>query len=165
MLISLVVAASQNDIIGRDNQLPWHLPNDLKFFKQITMGKPIIMGRLTWDSIGRPLPGRTNIVITRDTSLQIEGVKVVNSKEQAIAEAEKEGVDEMMVIGGEGIYRLFMEDVDRIYLTRVHAEIEGDAHFPAFDEKDWRLISAEDHKACDKNPYDYSFLVFERKPG
>lgn len=167
MDISLIVAMAGNGVIGRNNQLPWHLPEDLKYFRRTTMGKPIIMGRKTFESIGKPLPGRTNIVISRQAGLALpEGVHLANSLDEALAIASKvcsaDGVDEVMVIGGEQVYALCMPRATRIYLTRVHAVVEGDAHFPAFDESGWKLLRQEDHAASGSNPYHYSFCVLER---
>jgi len=129
MKISLIVAVSRNGVIGRDNQLPWHLPEDLKYFKSVTMGKPILMGRKTYDSIGRPLPGRTNIVITRDPDWRADGVEVAGSLQGAMTLAEQAcasaGAEEIMVIGGEQIYRMTLPVADRLYLTQVDAEVEG----------------------------------------
>ena len=136
MKVALIVAVSENNVIGRDNQLPWHLPEDLQYFKSVTMGKPILMGRKTYDSIGRPLPGRANIVITRDPNWTAEGVIVVNSLEDAMAEGAQAcnatESDEIMVIGGAQIYRDCLPIADKLYLTKVDAEIEGDAFFPIF---------------------------------
>ncbi len=157
---------SRNRTIGRNNALPWHLPEDLKYFKRVTMGKPIIMGRKTWESIGRPLPGRTNIVITRDESFSAPGIKVVHSLNDALSVAESVGVidgaDEVVVIGGAQIYALTLPNADRLYLTQVHAEVEGDAHFPMFDLTQWHELGREDYSASGPNPYDYSFVVLER---
>ena len=160
MKISLVVAASQNNVIGRDNQLPWHLPEDLEYFKSVTMGKPILMGRRTFDSIGRPLPGRRNIVITRDLEWDAEGVEVVNSVDDALAAGSLANSDEIMIIGGAQIYRECLPIADRLYLTRVEAEIDGDAFFPDIDLKQWRKILEKIPKKIDK--YRYSFQVLER---
>jgi dihydrofolate reductase len=166
MRLALIWAMSQNRVIGRNNALPWYLPEDLKYFKQITMGKPIIMGRKTWESIGRPLPGRTNIVITRDPSFAAEGVKVVHSLDEAIRMAEKicliNGSDEAVVMGGAEIYALALPRADRLYMTQVHAEVHGDAFFPEFDLDSWEELGREDFKASGANPYDYSFVVLER---
>lgn len=162
---SLIVARAQNNVIGVDNSLPWHLPEDLKYFKQTTLGKPIIMGRKTYESIGRPLPGRTNIVITRQNLSLPEGVVVVSSVEQAIAVAkdiaQADVVDEVMIIGGSDIYRQSLPLADRVYLTKVHAEVEGDSYFHDFDESQWRLVQEQRYDACEKNPYPYSFCVYE----
>ena len=168
MRISLIVALSQNHVIGRNNNLPWYLPNDLKYFKQVTMGLPIIMGRKTFESIGKPLPGRTNIVITRNAQWNADGVRVVASIEEGIKLAEAiseiDGRDELMVIGGDQIYRLALPLVDRLYLTEVHAHVEGDAYFPEFDRSRWDEIAREDYQASEPNPYDYSFVVYDRRP-
>lgn len=171
MRLAMIVAAAENHVIGRDNDLPWHLPNDLKYFKATTMGKPIVMGRKTYDSIGRPLPGRPNIVITRNADWQVapehqEAVTIVSTVEDALAAArrvaEEAGVEEVMVIGGAEIYRMLFDQADRLYLTRVHAEVEGDACFPALAASDWLQVSVERHTACAKNPFDYSFFVYDR---
>ena len=167
MKVSLIVAMAQNGVIGRNNKLPWHLPEDLRYFKQTTMGKPIIMGRKTYDSIGRPLPGRTNIVVSRQTDLSYpEGVRLVSSVEEAITLAESicliDGSDEVMVIGGEQIYALAVESADRLYLTRVHADVDGDAYFSCYNPEQWQETASELHKASENNPYDYSFCVLER---
>lgn len=166
MRLALIWAMSRNRTIGRNNALPWHLPEDLKYFKRVTMGKPIIMGRKTWESIGRPLPGRTNIVITRDESFSAPGIKVVHSLNDALSVAESVGVidgaDEVVVIGGAQIYALTLPNADRLYLTQVHAEVEGDAHFPMFDLTQWHELGREDYSASGPNPYDYSFVVLER---
>jgi dihydrofolate reductase len=164
MKISLIVAVSRNGVIGIDNQLPWHLPEDLKYFKSVTMGKPIIMGRKTFDSIGRPLPGRTNIVITRNSSWQVEGVEVAQTLAQAMTLGKlacaQADVDEVMVIGGEQIYRMTLPAADRLYLTEVQAEVEGDATFPEFDAKDWQQVSEQLPEVTDTHPY--RFIVLER---
>ena len=164
MKIALVVAVSQNNVIGRDNQLPWHLPEDLQYFKSVTMGKPILMGRKTFDSIGRPLPGRKNIVITRDLEWDAEGVEVVHSVDDALATGADAcavaNSDEIMIIGGAQIYRDCLPIADRLYLTRVEAEIEGDAFFPDIDIKQWQKIAEKTPKEIDK--YSYCFQVLER---
>ena len=166
MKLALIVAVAQNRVIGRDNKLPWYLPNDLKYFKQTTLGKPVIMGRKTYESIGKPLPGRTNIVITRQTDYQPEGVKVVSSVEDAIKVAESvcliDGQEEAMVMGGAEIYGLTLPHCERLYLTEVHAEVEGDAWFPEYDKREWAEVTREDFKAEGPNPFDYSFVVYER---
>ncbi len=166
MKLSLIVALAKNRVIGVNNALPWYLPNDLKYFKAVTMGKPIIMGRKTYESIGRPLPGRTNIIISRDPAYGAPGCNSVPSLEAAIALAESialiDGQDEAVVIGGEQIYRLALPLADLLYLTRVATEVEGDAYFPEIDERAWRQVAREDHSARPPNPYDYSFVVLER---
>lgn len=167
MKISLIVAMATNRVIGKDNGLIWHLPNDLQFFKANTMGKPMIMGRNTFDSIGRPLPGRTNIVVTRSTTYSPAGIVVAHSLEQAISLARdiaaKDNVDEIMIIGGAQIYEQSLKLADRIYLTQVHATLEGDAFFPEFDTTQWKEVERQDCKACDKNRFDYSFLTLDKK--
>ncbi|KZZ13944.1 dihydrofolate reductase [Oleiphilus sp. HI0079] len=167
MRISLIVALSENHVIGRNNKLPWYLPNDLKYFKQVTMGLPIVMGRKTFESIGKPLPGRTNIVVTRNTDWSADGVRAAHSLEEAfeLAEsiAEIDGREELMIIGGDQIYQSALPLVDRMYLTEVHAHVDGDAYFPKFDPADWHEIGREDFSAADPNPYDYSFVVYDRK--
>lgn len=164
--ISLIVAMARNRVIGINNKLPWYLPNDLKYFKQVTMGKPILMGRKTFESIGKPLPGRLNIVMTRDPSWQADGVKVTHSIDEAIAlaqaQCEIQGGDELMVIGGDEIYRQSLPRADRLYLTQVHAEVEGDAFFPEINWDEWEEIAREDFSAEGPNPYDYSFVVLAR---
>lgn len=168
MKLAIIVAAAKNGVIGRNNQLPWHLPQDLKYFKAVTLGKPVIMGRKTYESIGMPLPGRTNIVVTRSKEWSaVDGVVVTNSFEQALSEAQKlvaQGLlasDEAMVIGGAEIYRSALQFVDRIYLTRVAVEPEGDAFFDALNELDWVLesITAGDELAS----VPHEFLVYARR--
>ena len=164
MKISLIVAVSRNGAIGLNNQLPWYLPEDLKYFKSVTMGKPLIMGRKTFDSIGRPLPGRANIVLTRDPQWISDGVEVVQSVEQALLAGEiaceAADVDEIMVIGGEQIYRMTLDLADRIYLTQVDADVEGDAFFPNIDLNNWSQTSVKLPETIDKHPY--QFLVLDR---
>ena len=164
MKISLIVAVSRNGAIGLNNQLPWYLPEDLKYFKSVTMGKPLIMGRKTFDSIGRPLPGRANIVLTRDPQWISDGVEVVQSVEQALLAGEiaceAADVDEIMVIGGEQIYRMTIDLADRIYLTQVDADVEGDAFFPDIDLNDWSQTRVKLPEIIDKHPY--QFLVLDR---
>jgi len=160
MKISIVVAMAANRVIGRDNQLPWHLPADLKHFKQLTLGKPVVMGRKTYASIGRPLPERTNIVVTRDHDYGAPGCVVVHSLDEALAAAGD--CAEVMVIGGAGIYRQVLPRTDTLYLTRVHAEFEGDTLFPELDATQWREVARTDCAADEKNPWPYSFLKLER---
>lgn len=166
MKLAVIVAAAENGVIGRNNALPWHLPEDLRYFKRVTMGKPIVMGRKTFESIGRPLPGRTNIVITRDGGWRAEGVKVVHSLDEALALAEDialiDGATELMVIGGAEIYQAALPRAKRLYFTEVHAEVEGDARLPAIDWSDWGEVSRDRYTASGANPYDYSFVVYER---
>jgi dihydrofolate reductase len=166
--LSLIAALAENGVIGRDNKLPWHLPNDLKYFRAVTIGKPVIMGRRTWESLGRPLPGRTNIVITRQPAYEAPGARVVATLDEAIRLAESvaliDGQDECVVIGGAEIYALALPRCDRLYLTEVHATVDGDAHFPAFDRARWREQTRERFAAEGPNPFDYSFVVYERLP-
>ncbi len=166
MRIALIWAMARNGVIGRDNKLPWYLPEDLKYFKRVTTGKPVIMGRKTYDSIGRPLPNRTNIVVTRDASLTLPGVKVVTSLDDALdlarAESVISDVEEVIVMGGAEIYAQALPHADRLYVTLVHAEVEGDAVFPPIDLDEYQELAREDFKAEGPNPYDYSFVVYER---
>ena len=165
--LSMMVAKASNNVIGRDNKLPWYLPNDLKYFKQVTFGKPVIMGRKTWESLKGPLPGRTNIVITRQPDYQAEGAKVVATVGDAITMAENvafiEGQEEAVIMGGAEIYALALPQTERLYLTEVHADVDGDTFFPEYDRSEWKEIGREDLAAEGPNPYDYSFVVYERK--
>lgn len=149
-----------NRLIGRDNDLPWHLPADLQHFKSVTMSKPILMGRKTYDSIGRPLPGRQNIVLTRG-DVEIEGVTVVNSIDEAIAAAGD--VEEVMVIGGSSIYELVLPKVQRMYLSFVEGEFEGDAWFPEFDESEWEITETKTQAADEKNAHACQFVTYTKK--
>jgi dihydrofolate reductase len=158
-LISIIVAAAENGVIGKRGKLPWRLSADLRHFKAVTMGKPIIMGRKTWESIGRPLPGRQNIVITRQAGFAADGCTVVASKEEAIAATTD--ADEAMIIGGSEIYALFLPDAERLYLTRVHADVDGDAFLPHIGD-DWLLVSDERHTHDERNEFEYSFRTYER---
>jgi dihydrofolate reductase len=161
-----MVAAAENGVIGSNNSLPWHLPQDLRYFRQVTMGKPIVMGRKTFESIGRPLPGRCNIVVSRNPDYSAAGVRLVASLEEALVLAEQvaasAGAPEAVVIGGAEIYALALPRADRLYLTRVHAAVQGDARLPPIDWDQWREVGRERHAADSDNPYDYSFLVYER---
>ena len=163
-MISIIVAASMNNVIGTQGDLPWRLSDDLKRFKAITIGKPIVMGRKTWESIGRPLPGRQNIVVTRQDGYVAAGCDVVASLDDALVAAAD--VDEVVVIGGSQIYELALPIAKRLYLTRVHADVEGDAYFPELDEASWLLVSDEACEADDRNELPSSFQVYERvQPG
>ncbi len=169
MIISLIAALSANHVIGRGNQLPWHLPEDLRYFKRMTLGKPVIMGRKTFDSIGRPLPGRLNIVVTRQASWQFPGVVPARSLEAALEVAAgstraSEQEAELMIMGGAQIYALALPLAQRLYLTEVHAQVDGDAWFPALVPEQWQATAREDHQASGDNPFDYSFVIYERKP-
>lgn len=161
MKISIVVAASSNGVIGAGGELPWHLPDDFRYFKQVTMGKPIVMGRRTWESIGKPLPGRLNIVVTRLPDFAAEGASVVDSPQAAVAAAE--GAGELMIIGGGEIYRRFLPRADTVYMTLVRANVEGDTHFPPLDEREWVLESRERHDADERHAFDFEFQVYSRR--
>jgi dihydrofolate reductase len=164
--LALIVAAAENGVIGRNNALPWHLPEDLRYFKRLTMGKPIIMGRKTFASIGKPLPGRTNIVITRNPVFRAEGVEVVSSLAAALELAQHialvDGAEEAVVIGGAEIYRAALPQAERLYLTEVHAVVEGDAVLPEIDWNKWLEVSREHHAAQAPDQYDYSFVCYAR---
>lgn len=161
MRVSLIAAVAENGVIGREGGLPWRIPEDLKFFKATTLGKPVIMGRKTYDSIGRPLPGRLNIVLTRDPRWRAEGVREARDLDAALDIARASGADEAMIIGGGKVYEMALPRASRIYLTRVHQEFEGDAHFPPLDPNEWaetfRKAGAPD------TPPDYTFLTLERR--
>lgn len=161
MNISIIVAMSSNWVIGRDNDLPWQLSSDLKHFRSITMGKPIVMGRKTHESIGRPLPGRENIIVTRNQAYQSEECTVIHSLDELEKYCHQH--DEIMIMGGAELYRQAMDKVTRLYLTEVHAHVEGDTLFPTFDREQWQELERQDYKADEKNEYDYSFLVLERQ--
>lgn len=162
MTISLVVAASENNVIGKDNRLLWHLPNDMKFFKNTTWGMPVIMGRKTFESLGKPLTGRTNIVMTRDKDWAAKGTTVSSNMEEAIKAAAETDAKEVFVIGGGEIYKQVLPQANRVYLTRVHTKLEGDAFFPELPAKDWRLLSQLDFTADAKHAFAYSFQVWQR---
>lgn len=162
MTISLVVAAATNNAIGKDGKMPWHLPNDLKHFKNTTWGMPVVMGRKTFDSLGKPLPGRRNIVISRQPGFKPEGAAVVSSVDDALFLVKETDAKEAMVIGGGEIYKTLFDKARRIYLTRVEAEPEADTYFPAIHPSQWRLVSQKDHEADEKNAYNHSFQVWER---
>jgi dihydrofolate reductase len=159
-MLSLIVAMAENRVIGRDASLPWHLPADLKFFKRITLGKPVIMGRRTHESIGRPLPGRHNIVITTRSDYEWPGCTVVHSVEEALRAASP--AEEIVVIGGATLYRQTLARCDRIYMTLVHARIEGSTRFPALDWRAWKELCREYHPADSQHPYPFSFIRLER---
>ena len=160
-LISLIVAMAQNGVIGRDNSMPWRLPEDLKRFRAFTLGKPILMGRKTFESIGRPLEGRTNLVLTRDRSWFAPGVVVVHSVEEALTQASTS--DELVVIGGAEIYRLVLPFARRIYLTHVHADVQGDITFPEFDATQWADVEYSSQPADDEHAYPVTFVTLERR--
>ncbi|HVT84567.1 MAG TPA: type 3 dihydrofolate reductase [Chitinophagaceae bacterium] len=163
MIISLIVAAANNNVIGKNGQMPWHQANDMRYFKNITWGMPVIMGRKTFQALGKALPGRKNIVITRQQDWKPEGVIIVKNLDDALFVTRETDAKEVMVIGGGEIYRLAFEKADRIYLTRIKAEPDGDTYFPQLDTKEWRLVSSNDHEADEKNQYAYSFQVWEKR--
>ena len=161
MIVSIIAAMDRNRLIGNNNQLPWHLPADLAHFKQVTMGKPVIMGRKTYESIGRPLPGRANIVLSRDQGFQAEGVITADSLTKAIELAGD--AKEVMIIGGSSIYELALPIADQLYLTYVDNSFEGDAWFPEFDLAQWQLVDEQAHQADERNNSDYRFVTYQRK--
>ena len=163
MTVSIIAILSANDVIGRDNRLPWHMPADLKRFKALTMGHHLIMGRKTYQSMGKPLPGRINVVVTRNVDFNPEGVAVARSVEEAISKAEAAGETEAFIAGGAEIYGQTLHRADRMYLTRIHAEFEGDTFFPEFDDvAEWKLVDAEHFESDEKNAWPYTFLTYER---
>ncbi len=162
MTISLIVAISKNRVIGIDNQIPWYLPADLKYFKRTTLGHHILMGRKSYLSIGKPLPRRTNLVLTRNAFFTAAGIQVIHSIEGGIELAKAAGEDELFIIGGGEIYRQSMELVDRMYITEVDIETEGDTFFPEIDESQWKLSSEEYHKADERNKWNYCFKIYDR---
>lgn len=166
MIVALIAAVADNRVIGRDGRLPWYLPGDLKYFRAVTMGKPVVMGRKTWESMNRPLPGRTNIVITRRAGYRAEGARVVPDLQSALELAQQvaaaDGVDEILVIGGAEIYRMALPLADRLYLTEVHAAVEGDVYFPEWDRSRWQEVSRDRQPPKDDAGHGYSFVVYER---
>lgn len=163
MIISFVVAASENNVIGKNNQLLWSLPNDMKFFKNTTWAMPVIMGRKTFDSLGKALTGRTNIVITRQTDWHAENVAVASNLDEAMEVAVQADAKEVFIIGGGEIFKQTLPRANKIYLTRVHSTFEGDAFFPDFDKNTWELVSQLNFEADAKHAYPYSFEIWERK--
>lgn len=160
-MISIVVAAAQNNAIGYKNQLLWRMPADLKFFKDKTSGHTVIMGRKTYESVGKPLPNRRNIIITRQHDYQVEGAEVVHSVDEALALCDLK--DEIFIVGGAEIYNMVMDRCDRIYLTLIYGEFEADTFFPPIIQEFWQLTSEDYHQADEKNPYDYNFMVYDKK--
>lgn len=162
VVISLIVAADENNVIGHNNHLPWHLPADMKYFKNKTWGSPVVMGRKTFESLGKPLPGRTNIVITRNATWAFEKVQVAHSLAEAIAKGQATGAAEIFVIGGAELFQMVMQQADRIYLTRIHHHFEGDAFFPPMATGNWHLVKQHSYEPDEKNRYPYTFEVWER---
>lgn len=162
----MIAALAAEHVIGRDNIMPWHLPADLKHFKAMTLGKPIIMGRKTWDSLGRPLPGRLNLVVSRQSDLRLDGAEAFTSLDAALVRAEQwareQGVDELMLIGGAQLYGQALSQAQRLYLTRIEADPEGDAFFPAFDEAEWQRTDCQAHPAQGEAPA-YRFETWQRR--
>lgn len=166
MIISIIAAMAENRVIGIDNSLPWKLPSDMKWFRQHTLGKPIVMGRKTFESFGgRTLPDRPNIIVTRDTKYKVDGATVTHSIDEALQVASDVAGDsaEVMIIGGASFYEQMLPKADRLYLTFVHAAIEGDAWFPEYDESEWQETERVEVKADEKNPHDHTFVIFDRK--
>ncbi|AWV00880.1 dihydrofolate reductase [Burkholderia sp. DN3021] len=161
--LTLIVARARNGIIGRDNQLPWKLPEDLAFFKRTTMGAPIVMGRKTHESIGRPLPGRRNIVVTRDATRRFDGCDTVTSLADALALVARDGVPEAFLIGGAQLYAEGLVLADKLIVTEIDADFDGDASFPAPDAAHWQEVSRDAHQAAAPNTFGYAFVVYERK--
>ena len=161
MIISIIAGMDRNRLIGQGNRLPWRLPADMKHFRQHTLGKPVLMGRKTYESIGKPLPKRTNIILTRDLDYRAEGCIVTHSIEEALDTAS--ACEEIMIIGGASIYELFLPRVDRLYLTYIHDCFEGDVYFPAFDMADWQEVKRVDYQPDKKNSHPYSFIFLHRR--
>lgn len=163
MIVSAIVAISRNRVIGSDNQIPWYLPADMAFFKRTTMGHFVIMGRLTFLSMGRPLPKRSNVVVTHDLFFTATGCLIAHSLEEALSLAQEAGETEAFIIGGGQIYRESMEYLDRIYLTEVDVAVEGDVFFPELKENEWEVIRSESHPADEKNDFPFTFKTLERR--
>lgn len=164
MILSIIAAVARNGVIGRDNDLPWRLPADLKYFRARTLGRPCLMARKTFESLGGGLKGRTNIVLTSQEDFRAEGAIVVHSIDEGLRVAEEhlgEG-EEVMILGGATLYEQILPRVDRMYITEVDAEPQGDTTFPEFDESAWKIVARDDHEADERNPHDYSFVVRER---
>jgi len=161
MIISLIAAMGKNRVIGKNNSLPWNLPTDMKYFRDKTRNKPVIMGRKTYATIGKPLPNRTNIIITRDENYKAEGCIVVHSADEALKATDN--AEEVMVIGGSQIYKEFLPKANKMYLTFIDAEFEGDTYFPEYDITEWKETSYEEHERDAENQYDYRFVVLERE--
>ena len=158
----MIAAMGKNRVIGKDNDMPWHLPADLQHFKKTTLGSPIIMGRKTYDSIGRPLPGRLNIILSRNAKLVIKGCSVVNSLEDAIGLAKETGASEIFITGGAHLYDNFLEKTDRLYLTLIDEDFEGDTYFPDYTQFTWKETARDEHQADEKNPHAYSFVTLDK---
>ena len=162
-MISLLVAASENNAIGKDGKLLWNLPNDLKYFKNLTWGMVVVMGRKTYEAIDKPLPGRANIVISRKPDWKREGVQLAKDLKESLLLAEATNCKEIFIIGGGEIYKEFLPQADRIYMTRVHAKLEGDTYFPEFSSDKWNLVSSKKYEADEKHKYSYTFEIWDKK--
>lgn len=163
MIVSLIAAMGNHRVIGVDNRLPWRLPADMKHFRAITMGKPVLMGRKTFESIGKALPGRTNIVVSQDRHFRPDGVRVAYSIEEALAMAGTAGANEVLVIGGASFYAQLLSRAQRLYITEIHHDFQGDAFFPAWEPAEWREVQRYDHAPDGDNAYAYSFVTLERR--
>jgi len=160
MKLAIIVATDEQGLIGKNNDLPWKLSADLQYFRRVTMGKPLIMGRNTHDSIGRALPGRKNIIVTKNERYQVNDCTIVHSISDALLACDQ--ADEVMVMGGASLYEQLLPIADKLYLTQVHASLAGDTWFPEWNKNEWSEIKREDHLADDRNQYDYSFIVYEK---
>lgn len=160
--VGVIVAVAENGVVGRDGQLPWHLPEDLRYFRRMTLGRPIIMGRRTFESIGRPLPGRRNIVITQTPGFRADGLELASSLRSALELAAATAPDEIMVIGGARVYAEAIPLADHLYMTEVHAQVPGDTFLPSVDWSEWREVGREFHPAEGNNAFDYSFVEYRR---
>ena len=162
MKISIIVAVDENNLIGKRDSLPWYLPADLMHFKETTMGHHVLFGQTTHESIGRPLPGRTNIILSNDPEFKSEGCIVVNTPKEAIEFVKEKGENELFICGGAMVYKTFLPLSDKVYMTKIHHKFEGDIYFPKIDMKKWKLISKESHKQDEKNPHSYDFLILKK---
>jgi dihydrofolate reductase len=165
MVVSTIVATAKNNVIGKDNDIPWYLPADLKYFKKTTLNHHIIMGRNCYESIGKPLPKRTNMVLTRNPFYIVSNCYVLHSLEEALQIAEENGEEEAFIIGGAQIYELGMKYSNKLYLTEVDLEVEGDIIFPKLNMDEWELLSEEAHQADEKNEHNYTFKIFQKRSG
>jgi len=163
MIISAIVAASKNWVIGKDNEIPWYIPNDLRYFRRMTLGHHVVMGRKNYESIGKPLPKRTNLIVTRDENYDAPGCHVVHSIDEAIKFAKDNNEEELFICGGGEIYNQTLAMTDKLYFTEIEAVVDGDVYFPKIELHDWSLISTERNQADDRHEYGYNFMIYERK--
>ncbi|OGM14487.1 hypothetical protein A3A76_05810 [Candidatus Woesebacteria bacterium RIFCSPLOWO2_01_FULL_39_23] len=163
MKVSIIVAVAENNVIGAKNKLPWYLPADLKHFKELTTGHHILMGQKTYESIGKPLPDRVNIILSEDPNYHAKECIVVNSINEGVELAKSENEHEFFIIGGASVYKQMLPFTDKIYMTKIHNNFDGDVYFPNIDDKNWREISKESHTKDDKNPFDYDFIILEKR--